>query len=822
MKGSIKNVIVSDLIGAHISISGIVQGVGFRPFVYGLANRYSLTGQVWNTSAGVEIDLDGSRPAIFEFIKSIRTELPPLANIDNLVWEELPANGYVSFEIKSSVPLQGAFQPISPDVAICPDCLEELFTPGNRRYKYPFINCTNCGPRFTIIQDIPYDRPNTTMSGFEMCPECAQEYSNPSDRRFHAQPIACPVCGPQIWLELGTEQYRDQLAFDKAVQLLQEGKTIAIKGLGGFHLACDATNSEAVNILRERKLRVDKPFALMMPDLIEIKKYCDVNLSEEAMLLSKERPIVILRRKPGTAMVDQVAPGQNTLGVMLPYTPLHYLLYSWKFDPNGGQPTDRFPVALVMTSGNQSEEPIAFDNEEARSHLGKLADAFLMHNRPIWMRCDDSVIRKMPHDTGPYLDKIAKHHPNNGQWEAFSLPIRRARGYAPFPVHLIENLPSILATGGELKNTFCILRKNYAFLSHHIGDMENYETLRAFEDGIRHYEKLFRFKPEVIAYDLHPNYLSTRYGLSRAGEDRLPSIGIQHHYAHIASCLAENQLPPDELTLGIAFDGTGYGDDGAIWGGEFLLASLKQCQRVAHIDYAKLPGGDQAAREPWRYALSLLDKAGISWEIDLPPVKFAQTRADKYLIDNVMDPLDIIARQIQTDINSPQTSSMGRLFDGIASLVGLRHIVNYEAQAAIELEGCLDPTEQRSYEFTISASSGDGAAGLPLLVDSSRLIKEIVSDIRLQIPTQKISARFHNAIVNMVLEVIMAMRSRSGIFSVVLSGGVWQNMYLLSRTVQKLDQNGFQVYTHQKVPCNDGGLSLGQAVIAGYRMNNSQ
>lgn len=813
---------MNDLIGAHISISGIVQGVGFRPFVYGLANRYSLTGQVWNTSAGVEIDLDGSRPAIFEFIKSIRTEMPPLATIDELEWEELPANGYVSFEIKSSVPLQGAFQPISPDVAICPDCLKELFTTGDRRYKYPFINCTNCGPRFTIIQDIPYDRPNTTMSGFTMCPECAQEYSNPSDRRFHAQPIACPVCGPQIWLEHGAEQYKNQFALDKAVQLLQEGKAIAIKGLGGFHLACDATNPEAVNNLRERKLRVDKPFALMMPDLIEINKYCLVNPSEEAMLLSKERPIVILRRKPGTAIVDQVSPGQNTLGVMLPYTPLHYLLYSWKFDHNDGQPTDRFPVALVMTSGNQSEEPIAFDNEDARSQLGKLADAFLMHNRPIWMRCDDSVMRSMPHDTGPYLDKIDNPQTSNGQSEPFSLPIRRARGYAPFPVHLIEDLPSVLATGGELKNTFCILQRNYAFLSHHIGDMENYETLRAFENGISHYEKLFRFKPEVIAYDLHPNYLSTRYGLSRAGEDQLPAIGIQHHYAHIAACIAENQLPPDELTLGIAFDGTGYGEDGTIWGGEFLLASLKQCQRVAHIDYAKLPGGDQAAREPWRYSLSLLEKAGISWENDLSPVKFAQARTSIHFNNDEMNPLDIIARQIQTGINAPQTSSMGRLFDGIASLIGIRHHVNYEAQAAIELEACLDPTEQRSYEFTISGSSSDGTASLPILVDPSRLIKQIVSDIRLQIPTQKISARFHNAVVNMVLKVTMAMRSKSGVSSVVLSGGVWQNMYLLSRTVQKLDRNGFQVYTHHKVPCNDGGLSLGQAVIAGYRMINSE
>lgn len=585
--------------GLRVHISGIVQGVGFRPFVYGLAVRFDLKGWVRNTSAGVDIEVDGKQDVLDAFLKALRDEAPPLAHIDGLTVSTIPASGFCSFEIVHSESISTAFQPISPDIAICDDCLRELFDPSDRRYHYPFINCTNCGPRFTIIQDIPYDRPRTTMSPFAMCPGCGREYGDPLDRRFHAQPVACPACGPRIWLEGRNAQHVSQdNAIAETRRLLCEGRIVAVKGLGGFHLACDATNPKAVTELRHRKLRVDKPFALMMPDLEVVERHCLVNGEERELLLSSARPIVLLRRRPESNIAREVAPQQDWLGIMLPYTPLHYLLLE-----RSGQ----FPEALVMTSGNLSEEPIATDNDEARTRLSSLADAFLFHDRDIHIRCDDSVVR------------VFSDHKRQIEHGKSVYPLRRSRGYSPFPVKLPWEVPPLLACGPELKNTFCITNKSYAFLSHHIGDMENYETLKSFEQGIEHFEHLFRVKPEAVACDLHPNYLATRYALERAEHEHLMAIGVQHHHAHIAACMAEHGLDGTRPVIGIAFDGTGYGEDGAIWGGEFLVADYKGFQRAAHLEYFPLPGGDAAIRQPARTALSLLWALGLDWDVGTAP-----------------------------------------------------------------------------------------------------------------------------------------------------------------------------------------------------------
>ncbi len=797
---------MSDLQNARIHITGIVQGVGFRPFVYSLAQRLQLAGWVRNTSAGVDIEVDGAPEVLARFIAALETEAPPLARVDQVTTTLGNANGFSSFEIIHSEPVPLAFQPISPDVSICPDCLRELFDPSNRRYRYPFTNCTNCGPRFTIITDIPYDRPNTTMAGFPLCPDCAAEYSNPADRRFHAQPVACPVCGPQVWLEIpgaDPDQGLDQaptpgslsqpLSGDEAIlesqRLLSGGKVLAIKGLGGFHLACDATNRGAVQELRRRKLRVDKPFALMMPDLATVEEHCLVSADEEEILLSRQRPIVLLRRKPGSSIVAEVAPSQTTLGVMLPYTPLHYLLFSNPpLQPDGEREAGTpLPVsrALVMTSGNLSEEPIAIDNEEARQRLAQLSDAFLMHNRPIRTRCDDSVVRVAPQTSSSAL-----------------FPIRRSRGYAPAPIDMPWSCPPLLAAGAELKNTFCLVREKYAFLSHHIGDLENYETLSSYEDGIRHYERLFRIQPEVLAYDLHPNYLATGYALERAQKEGLPAYGVQHHHAHIAACLAENKLPPSETVIGVSFDGTGYGDDGAIWGGEFFLASCKGYKRLAHLEYVPLPGGDAAIRKPARIALAQLWHAGVDWIPGLPPV-------------DALSPEEraTVRSQLERGVNTQLTSSMGRLFDGVAALIGVRQRVNYEAQAAIELESLVHPDEQGFYSFEIAQSAGD-SSGSELILRPQPLIAAIVKELIDGVPSPILAARFHNGVARSILQVASHLRSRYGMSSIALSGGVWQNMTLLQKTFPLLVENGFKVYTHRFTPTNDGGVSFGQAVVA--------
>jgi hydrogenase maturation protein HypF len=780
--------------GVRIHVSGIVQGVGFRPFVYGLASRMKLAGWVRNTSAGVDIELDGPRAALESFAQALSSEAPALAHIDDLLVTWQPANGFKTFEIIHSEDEPAAFQPISPDVSLCADCLRELFDPHDRRYRYPFINCTNCGPRFTIIQDIPYDRPNTSMSGFPLCEQCAAEYQDPLDRRFHAQPVACPVCGPQIWIEQGTSGVpadKGDAALRQARQLLLEGKILAIKGLGGFHLACDATNRGAVEELRRRKLRVDKPFALMAADIETVEAHCLLSTAERTLMESRQRPILIVRRRSDSPIASEVAPGQNTIGMLLPYTPLHYLLFA-----NPGQQPAVFDMPpLVMTSGNLSEEPICTDNEEARQRLATLADAFLMHNRPIYIRCDDSVARMFP---------TTRRELTKGEKPVF-YPIRRARGYAPDPVRLLFEAPPLFAAGAELKNTFCLTRGRYAFLSHHIGDMENNETLLSFEQGVAHFERLFRIHPEAIAYDLHPNYLATRYAVERAERECLPAIGVQHHHAHIAACMVENGLSGEKPVIGVAFDGTGYGDDEAIWGGEFLIADFASYQRAAHLAYARLPGGDKAVREPWRMALAWLQAAGLPWEEDLPPVRYAAN-----LVDQPIPPLKVLERQLESGLNAPLTSSMGRLFDGAAALMGLRQTVNYEAQAAIEMEAMVNMREPGYYPMAL-----DGE-----LIDPAPMLQEIIADLRNGVQLPVLAARFHSGIAQMVLDTCLRLRKQFITDEVALSGGVWQNTFLLTLTVGLLQENAFKVYLHRQAPTNDGGLSLGQAMVAIARLKN--
>ncbi|MBI5838473.1 MAG: carbamoyltransferase HypF [Chloroflexi bacterium] len=767
--------------GARIHITGIVQGVGFRPFVYNLATRLELKGWVRNTSAGVDIEVDGERDALDSFVKLLRDEAPTLSRIDEFSASFQAANGFRSFDILHSESVEGAFQPISPDVSICDDCLRELFDPSDRRYRYPFINCTNCGPRFTIIKDIPYDRPKTTMAGFALCLDCEKEYKDPTDRRFHAQPVACPVCGPKVWIEVGAQHVAPLQENDDAIletrRMLAEGKILAIKGLGGFHLACDATNRNAVTELRARKLRVDKPFALMMPDVETIERHCFVSESERALLLSSARPIVLLRRKPESNIAREVAPAQDWLGVMLPYTPLHYLLL---------KKIQNFPEALVMTSGNISEEPIATDNDEARERLSKLADAFLMHDRDIHTRCDDSVVR--------VFEENRKSSTVNRK---SVYPIRRSRGYSPFPVKLPWDVPPLLATGPELKNTFCITNKNYAFLSHHIGDMENYETLKSFEQGIEHFERLFRVKPEAIACDMHPNYLATRYALERAQRENLPTFNIQHHHAHIAACMAEHGLDGSHPVIGLSFDGTGYGEDGAIWGGEILIADYKSYQRAYHLEYFPLPGGDAAVKKPARTALALLWSLGMEWDDRLESAK--EFCAEDQVTLRV---------QLEKKINTPMTSSMGRLFDAAAALAGVRQKVNYEAQAAIEFEALADESERAGYSFGLNQTE----------VQMGSVVEALIKDVMAGVHISKISARFHNGLAEMTREVCLKIRSETSLNEVALSGGVWQNITLLRRTLLLLREGGFVVYLHHQVPTNDGGLSLGQAVIAANKL----
>ncbi len=755
--------------GVTVHVTGVVQGVGFRPYVYGLAQRLRLRGWVRNTSAGVDITVDGSPEALRELVRRLPLEAPPLAQVAAIEVAQRPPNGFTGFEIAESVVLAGGYQPVTPDVAVCAACLHELFDPADRRYRYPFINCTHCGPRFTIIQDLPYDRPLTTMGAFAMCPDCAREYRDPLNRRFHAQPVACPACGPRVWLEFtGAAAHDPGDPIREAQRLLRDGAIVAVKGLGGFHLACDATNARAVAELRRRKHRPDKPLALMLSDLAAVAAQCVPTLDERALLASRERPIVLVRRRPEATIVPTAAPGQDTLGVMLPYTPLHHLLLADGMPP------------LVMTSGNVSDEPMLTGNDEALARLMGLADALLLHDRGIHARCDDSVLRALPGTRAPY-------------------PLRHARGYAPAPIRLPFAGPPTLAAGGDLKSAFCLTREADAFLSHYIGDLESYATLQAYADSLAHYERLFRVRPELIAYDLHPDYQSTQHALARAEAQHLPAVGVQHHHAHIAACLADNGLSGERPVIGLAFDGTGYGPDGAVWGGEVLAADYEEYQRALHLAYVPLPGGDRAAREPWRMALAWLDHAGLEWADDLPPVRYARAESR-----GGIGLLEVVRGQLRSGLNAPPTSSMGRLFDAVASLLGVRQRMTYEGQAASELEALADPDETAVYPFDLQAE----------VIDPAPMLVQLVADLRAGIAPGRLAARFHNTIAALSVEACEVMRRRLGLSEAALSGGVWQNLTLLTQAQARLRAAGFVVYIHRQAPANDGGLALGQAAVA--------
>jgi hydrogenase maturation protein HypF len=757
----------------QILVRGIVQGVGFRPYVFTLAQRRALKGRVLNNTTGVLIDVEGEASTIEQFIDDLKTNPPPLSVIESVEHRaDLDFANYSDFRIVESDAGGEKFMPISADIATCADCLREMFNPADRRYRYPFINCTNCGPRFTIIEDIPYDRAQTTMRDFMMCEACCDEYENPLDRRFHAEPTACQRCGPRLFL---TDAHGQEIALDAddakdaiehARRLLSDGMIVALKGIGGFHLACDALNEPAVERLRQRKYREDKPFALMANSVEVIKDFCLMSEAEEALLLSERRPIVLLKKKSDASLPRAIAPGVGTLGFMLPYTPLHHLLMDGMSRP------------LVMTSGNISDEPICYEDTDARGRLSDIADYFLLHDRRIHMRTDDSVARV--HD-------------------GREMVLRRSRGYAPAPVRTaFKCSEEILACGAELKNTFCLARDHYAFVSHHIGDLENLETLRSFEQGIEHFCRLFHLQPQIVTHDLHPEYLSTKYAL--ALDDHLTRVGVQHHHAHVASCMADNRI--DGEVIGVAMDGLGFGTDGRMWGGEFFVANFVEAERIAHLDYVPMPGGAKAIREPWRMAAIYLSRAlGDDFlKLEIPFVQNIDARA-----------WTTLQRMALTGTNSPETSSMGRLFDALSSLLCLKHAVNYEGQAAIELETIADRSLKQSYEFELA----DGGS----IIKAEAVIRRAVEDLLDDVPAAEVSAKFHLGVAHLIASVARRARDERRLTRVVLSGGVFQNMFLLEHARRLLTRDGFEVYTHSRVPTNDGGISLGQAAIANARIN---
>ena len=833
---------MSQHIRTAVRVEGIVQGVGFRPFVYSLATSLGLAGLVGNDSDGVFAEVEGPAEAVEKFLLALARDAPPLARIERITTAALPRQGSTSFSIALSEPGPERRTLVSADTATCPDCLAELFDPGDRRFGYPFINCTNCGPRFTIVRDVPYDRPLTTMASFEMCDRCAAEYHDPADRRFHAQPTCCPACGPRLSLLDREETELSGQPLVAAAGLLRQEMVLAVKGLGGYHLAVDASSEDAAAALRARKHREDKPFAVMVADVPEASRLCEVDEAAAALLASGRRPIVLLPRRPGAAVAPSVAPGNRQLGVMLPYTPLHHLLLQ-----ETGRP-------MVLTSGNVSDEPIVYRDGDVAERLSEIADAFLAHDRAIQVRTDDSVVRA---------------------FRGREAVLRRSRGYVPEPIAVPTRFARpVLACGAELKNTFCLAKGSHAFISHHIGDLENAETLQSFTEGIEHFRRLFDITPEVIAHDLHPEYLSTKYALdlaergvvapgrraepgvagpagagpagagpagagpggagpggaepaagaagnwwpwdadpveaetgragagtadagrgsAGAGEIRL--VGVQHHHAHIASCLADNgEAGP---VIGVAFDGTGFGTDGTIWGGEFLIADLAGFERGGHLAPVPMPGGAAAIRQPWRMAAAYLDDAYPDGPPDGLDVATRNQRQWSQVIT--------MARR---GINSPVTSSAGRLFDAVAAILGVRDEINYEGQAAVELEQLADPAERGAY----GAGAGGTAAG-PLVIAGRDLVRAVVDDLAAGTSRNVIAARFHNGVAGLITQACLLLRDRHGLSDVALSGGVFQNLLLLHAAVAQLEEHGFRVLVHSRVPCNDGGISLGQAVIA--------
>jgi hydrogenase maturation protein HypF len=805
-----------------IRVEGVVQGVGFRPFVYALATRLRLGGLVGNDVDGVFAEVEGDPAAVSEFLRALEKEAPPLARVERVTATAAAPLGTTSFEIVASDPVGRRRALIAADSATCDDCLRELADPADRRFRYPFINCTNCGPRFTIVRDVPYDRSLTTMSAFTMCGKCAAEYHDPANRRFHAQPTCCPACGPKLALlsrtgeplrlvvPKGAGRPAPDPALTAAAAMLRAGQLVAVKGLGGYHLAADAASEEAVAALRARKHREDKPFAVMTADVTAARWLCAVDDAEAALLASAARPIVLLARWPEAEVAAAVAPGNRQLGIMLPYTPLHHLLLAAV-----GRP-------LVLTSGNVSDEPIAYRDADAIDRLGGIADAFLVHDRAIHIRTDDSVARALR--GRPAL-------------------IRRSRGYAPEPVRVPGGFPRpVLACGAELKNTFCLAKDRRAFVSHHIGDLENAETLRSFTEGIEHFARLFDITPQVVAYDLHPEYLSTKYALDTAGVDL---VGVQHHHAHIASCLADNAVmhsTGDGPVIGVAFDGTGYGPDGTIWGGEFLIATTAHFHRAGYLAPVPMPGGAAAIRQPWRMAAAYLDELAPGGTAALA---VARRNADRW---------DAVTAMARRRVNAPLTSSAGRLFDAAAAILGVRDEITYEGQAAIELEQLADPAETTAYTASIELpraaavqTAGPVAAGAaagphrmstetssefgrgtvpeltgialaePFRARGAELIAAAVADLNTGVPREAVAARFHNGLAALVHRGCELLREQHGLNTVALSGGVFQNLLLLGQTVTRLETSGFTVLTHSRLPCNDGGISLGQAVVAAAR-----
>ncbi len=740
-----------------MEVRGAVQGVGFRPFVYRLATELSLSGWVNNSAQGVFLEVEGKAAGVQAFLTRLTTDKPPRAIIQSCESAPLEPVGYCEFEIRESEEGGGKTALILPDLATCADCLREIFEPNDRRFRYPFTNCTNCGPRFSIIEALPYDRANTTMKKFVMCADCAREYADPSDRRFHAEPTACPVCGPklQLWNSLGKALARGDKALLAAAEQIRLGKIIALKGVGGFQLLVDARNSTAIEKLRVRKHRVEKPFAVMFPGLAEARNSCEISELEEQLLTSPEAPIVLLRRKTGAEISEAVAPRNPNLGVLLPSSPLHHLLLREL----------AFPV--VATSGNLSDEPICTDENEALERLRGLADFFLVHDRPIARHVDDSIVRVLA---------------------GREMLLRRARGYAPLPIVLPHAPPPTLAVGAHLKNAVALSVGRNVFVSQHIGDLASRQAHDAFARSVADLPALYGAAPELIAHDAHPDYLSTKHAAQLPGR----KVAVQHHWSHVASCMAENELAPP--LLGVAWDGTGYGLDGTIWGGEFFLVREDGCERYAHFRNFRLPGGEAAVREPRRSALGLL------FEV------FGEELWEQKDLLAGFDSVELkpLHRMLTQRINSPATSSAGRLFDGFAALAGLRERSSFEGQAAMELEFAIEPGAEESYPFSL----GDAA---PIVIDWEPAVRAIVDDRRRKTSAGRIAARFHN----FLTEVIVTLARRAGLANVALSGGCFQNRYLTERVIEQLRSNDFQPHWQQRVPPNDGGIALGQVYLAG-------
>ena len=753
-------------------VHGVVQGVGFRPFVYVTATELGLTGSVANDAGGVVIEVEGAPAALDELARRLRGQAPPLAIVTSVETEELEVRGGTGFRIGASHAAERPRTLASPDVATCEDCLRELVDPDDRRYRHPFITCTNCGPRFTIITTLPYDRSATTMAEFEMCPVCRAEYEEPSDRRFHAQPVACQDCGPRLELLVpGAESATGEQALHGARAALRSGAVVAVKGLGGYHLACDASNEEAVAELRRRKRRGDKPFAVMAADLAVAAELVTIDAAEQELLTGARRPVVLLARRTEADQLigDSVAPGNPDLGVMLPYTPLHTLLFGIDGDEPG-------PRTLVMTSGNLGGEPIVSDDADALTRLAPLADAWLRHDRPIAVPCDDSVVRVV---------------------DGVELAVRRSRGYAPLPMALPFEVAPTLAVGADLKSTCCVAEGRYAWLSQHVGDMDDLATVQAFGAAEQHLELLTGVAPDQLVADAHPGYRSSAWAHAHSGGR--PVQTVQHHHAHVAAVMGEHGMDGSEPVIGVSFDGTGYGPDGAVWGGEALIADYKGFGRFAHLAYVPLAGGDVSVQRPYRMALSHLSAAGIEWDETLPCVD-ACPPAER----------DVLAHQLDTGLGCVPTSSMGRLFDAVASLVGVRHVVDYEAQAAIELEGLVrtaGPVDGYGFELGEPADQG-------LVYDAAPVIRAIVADLRAGTAVTTVAARFHAGVADLVRDLAVLARERTGLGTVVLSGGVFQNVVLLRRVRAALHDEGMTVLVPSQLPPNDGGLAFGQVLVA--------